>query len=331
MIIKEVKLSSGFLFIKETLNIITNEGKINLEEKFDSKLVQELNIKLKDFEINSAEDFTKLKEKLKDLDNEKYLIIEKAIINNIKNFWSFFDPTITQVPRPMCVVYEKEKGIKKFIVFSLNANNFDAVITSCRKVTDFLKKKDISKLKDEDILMLIKEGIDKEHELVNFELRIGVVLDNFENGNYIYNGYELDENKQFEFVSKLIEKYSVVYVENPFNETNLEVYKKLNNKFKSICLICLNSKINEYSEGINKKCFNTLIAKYLNISSFKTEALFFKDQGLNTIVEQNPDIIDVVVGLGIPLIKIEDDKNVYQISRKIKNISDEIVKFKSKK
>ena len=72
MIIKEVKLSSGFLFMKENFMIITNEGKINLDEKFDSKLVQELNIKLKDFEINSAEDFTKLKDKLKDLDNEKY-------------------------------------------------------------------------------------------------------------------------------------------------------------------------------------------------------------------------------------------------------------------
>ena len=330
MIIKEVKLKSGFLLLKESLNIITDEGKIVLDEKFDHKNIQELDIKLKDFKIGSAEDFTKLKEKLKDFDNEKYLIIEKALSNHIKNFWSYFDPAAVQVPRPMFVVYEKEKGIRKFIVFSLNADNFDAVINSCRKVTDFLKKNLKGNLKDEEILMLLKEGIDKEHELVNFELRTGVVFDNFVNGKYVYDGYELNEDKQLEFISKLIERYSVAYVENAFDENSLDSYKKLNSRYKSVCLICLNSKINEYSQGINKGSFNTLIAKFSNIPSFKTEVLFFKDKELNVIVEQNPDIIDVVIGLGIPLIKIENDKDVYLISRKIKKISDEILKFKNK-
>ncbi len=327
MIIKEFKSSKSFLFFKEETVIVTDQGKISLDDKWDISLIEKLNDKSKCFKIESAEDFTTLKGILDEIDKEKYKIIEKEIIKSIKNFWRFFNPTVVQVPRPVYVVFNKENGAREFVVFSLNARDFEAVVNSCRHISDTLKKKipDTTKLKEEEILMAIKEAIDSEHELVDFELRMGIVFNNFNNGMYEYTDGNLDSLQQFGFISKLIDSYSVAYVENAFGEEDLDSYRKLNGKYKNKCLICSNSKINEYSRGIGTNAFNAVVIRFNDIPSFKTDISFFKDNNINIIFEGENYIMDIVVGLGIPLVKLHDDKLSNETARRIKEIVQEII------
>ena len=330
MIIKEVKLSRGFPFFKEEVFVFTNERKFSLDEKWNKDLVEDLNSKLKNFKIKSSEDFSNLKNTLRNLGNEKYKILEKKISKNIKQFWKFFDPSVTQIPRPLYVVLEKNIGAREFVVFSLNAKDFDAVFNSCKRIKDFINKNisDVNKSKEEDLLMLLKEAIDAEHELVNFELRVGVVFNNFDKGFYNYVGTNLNPSEQLDFLSKLIEKYGVVYVENPFDEMDLSNYKKLTNKYKSLCLVCLNSKINEYNRGVSEGMFNTSLVKFNDIADFRSEVLHLKDNSINIIAEQS-DFIDAVVGLKISLVKLYDNNIGNSTAERLREIIKEIEQAKN--
>ena len=124
MIIKEIKLNKKFFFIDEIL-ILTDTDKISLKAEWDQDLVNKINSIVKDFKIESANDFSRLSRALeKVLDHDKYAILENSIFNNIKYGWRFFDPALRQVPRPMNVVLKKNRGIKEFVVFSLNTKDF---------------------------------------------------------------------------------------------------------------------------------------------------------------------------------------------------------------
>ncbi len=325
MKIQEVKLSRSFLFFGKEVVIITSDGKTNLKVDWDSTLVDNLNLKLKNFKIETLNDFSKLKETLKDLDIKIYSILENGIFNSIKVPWKFVDSTVKQIPRPMNVVLKKQIGIAEFIVFSLNANSFDAALNANRSVVDYLAKNlsHVENMKEEQILMFVKEAVDKEHELINFELRVGVVFNNFLDGIYKYKNADLDTKKQFDFVAKLIESYGVSYVENPFSEADLDSYKELMKKYRSKCLISINSKINEYSRAIGKGVINTLFVKYSEIDSFKKDVEYFSDMQLNMISEPN-EFMDLVVGLRIPLIKLNEDKISNDSVKKLQIIAEQI-------
>ena len=329
MIIQEIKLKKKFFFFNEYVSIVTSEGKISLEESWDSGIVDKLNDKLKGFKIESADDFERLKESVKEFGIDKYSIIEKVVSDNLKMFWRFFDPAAVQVPRPMSVILRKDKGVKEYVVFSLSASNFDAVVNANRHIADHVAKKisDVDNMKEEDILMIIREAIDNEHELVDFEIRLGVVLDNFIDGKYRYANEDFDSEQQYGFVSKLIDSYGVFYFENPFREDDLSLYKKFSENYMIRCLVCLNSKINEYTKRIQEKAFNTVIAKFVDVPSFKADVNFFKDKKINIIAEANVNM-NIVVGLGIPLIKMYDDAAGNDAARKISNIVNEIAESK---
>ncbi len=327
MIIKEVKLKKSFFFEDEII-VITNKDRISFKAEWSKDLVEKLDKSLKDFRIDSVNDFEKLNNALKFLDQEKYIVFEKALVNGIKSAWRFFNPAARQVPRPIHVVFRKNSGIREFVVFSLNTKSFGVALDTNKHIIDYLAKKikNLEYLREEEILMFVKEAIDKEHEVVDFELRIGVVFDNYKDGEYFYGKKNLSEEEQYKFVSKLIDKYNVVYIENPFSENNLELYKKLSDSYKKKCLICMNSKINEYSKGINKKAFNTVVAKPINIPNFKTDIDFYKEHRINVIVDGDSSIIDAAVGLGVPLVKLYDNKKGLDAVKKLNSVAQEIIR-----
>ena len=257
MIINNVKLSRN-IFLKQEVVLETNNKKISLGELWEQEIVNKLNKQLMDFKIETYQDFIKLKDKLKWLDNEKYKLLETKLINSIPKFWKFFNPGIRGVPRPMIRVWEKVTGIKEFFVFSLNARDFEAALNANRHIIDNLKNKNLQDLEEEKILMKIREAIDEEHALVDFEIRIGLIFNNFEKGKYQYKNKNLNKEEQLEFVKKLINNYGVCYVENPFSEKDLDSYEKLR-ELRSKSLICINSKINNYDKAIDKDAFSSNI------------------------------------------------------------------------
>jgi enolase len=326
MIIKEIKRTKGFLLIKSKIILDTTDGSFDFEYALTDSEIIKLNSKIKDFKIETSEDFVRLKNSLKSSDKE-YSFIEEVLLKNIKKPWKLFG-SVSQIPRPINVVYRKETGIKEFVVFSLNTKSFDTAYNSGLKVVDYVNKKSQG-LTEEQILMLIKEAIDREHAFVDFELRIGVVFNNFVNGKYEYGDKKLNTKEQLEYIAKLIENYSVCYVENPFSEKDLDSYKALANDYRRMCLVCMNSKINEYSKPIKNKVLNTVVAKFDNVVDFQKEVLNFKDAGLNVVFNADIRGIDAAIGLGIPLVKIYDDAEGNKIAKKITEIQKQITEEKT--
>ncbi len=332
MIIQNVKLNKR-LFFSDRVVITTDKNKISFEAEWDDSFVNEIDKKLKNFKIESGNDFITLREKLKELNEEKYFLIENAIFKSIKNPWRFFNSAAFQVPRPVSVVYKKDTGIREYMVFSLNAKNFLVALDANRHVADRLKKKlENSENPDEkDILIAVKEAADEEHGLIDFELRLGVVFDNYKNGKYIYSGKSLSPEEQLDFVSNLVEKYNLVYAENPFFEGDLKMYKKLTDRFRKKGIICMNSKINDYTKGADKKAFNGAVLKFENLASMKMDADNLREEKINIIVDGAEDAMDAAVGLGIPLVKITDNKKGNDAADRLNRISEEILKFRQKK
>lgn len=332
MIIQNVKLNKR-LFFSDRVVITTDKNKISFEAEWNDGFVNEIDKKLRNFKIESGNDFITLREKFKDLNGEKYFLIENAIFKSIKNPWIFFNPAAFQVPRPVSVVYKKDTGIREYMVFSLNAKNFLVALDANRHVADRLKKKleNAENPDEKGILIAVKEAADEEHGLIDFELRLGVVFDNYKNGKYIYSGKSLSPEEQLDFVSNLVEKYNLVYAENPFFEGDLKMYKKLTDRFRKNGIICMNSKINDYTKGTDKKAFNGAVLKFENLASMKMDADNLREEKINIIVDGAEDAMDAAVGLGIPLVKITDDRKGNDAADRLNRISEEILKFKQKK
>lgn len=324
MIIKEIKLRER-LFFGDEIVVVTDKDKFSFKAEWDENFVKKLNEQLNGFKLQSSKDFSSLRERLKNLDDEKYFILENAIAKNVNNLWSYFNPSPNSVPRLMSIVIRKNKGIKEFIVFSLNSRTFLGALEANRHVADRLRKqiRDLDNMKEEDILMILKEAVDKEHEIVDFELRIGVVFNNYENGKYVYSDRSFGDKDQFDFVSKLVKKYSVAYVENPFHEKS-DMYKKLVNLYRKSCLICMNPKI-EYGKKIDKDDFNTAFVKFKNLAAFSSDVNYLKGKKFNIITNGRLDAMDAAFGLGIPLVKLGDDNLGEEAARRLANISEEII------
>src|SRR3989344_5205145 len=253
MIIKEIKLNKGLIFKKEGLVIISDEGKSEVNIKLDNSVFDIVKNKLQDRIINNINDFEKLCDDLADIDMNIRRHIETGILNSSNAGWKIINKDAKQIPRPMCLILKKNKGIKEFYLISLNAKNFDGAVSASIDVSSIVEKKlnNIKKdyVDDEDLLDIIKEAIDKVFQDIDFELRICIGYGDSSSDNYLYSNKTLNEQEQLEYVKKLINKYELFYVENPFYEGKFEFYIKLTNEMKNKCLICLKSRINEYTES----------------------------------------------------------------------------------
>ncbi len=332
MIIQNVELNKR-LFFSDRVLINTDKKRIFFETEWSENLVNEINRKLSNFKIESGNDFVMLRRRLGNLDEKKYFTIENAIFSSIENKWRFFNPSAFQVPRPLSVVYRKNKGVNEYIVFSLNAKNFFVALDANRHVADKLKKKleNTENPDEKDVLITLKEAADEEHKLIDFELRFGVAFNNYRNGKYVYNNKSLSPEEHFNFVCKLIEEYNLVYIENPFFEGDIKLYKKLTDRFRKKGIICMNSKINDYTKGLNNRAFNGAVLKFENLANMKSDAENFIDEKINLIVEGVDDAMDAAVGLGIPLVKITDDRTGNAAADRLNRISEEILKSRQKK
>jgi len=331
MIIQEIKYSSGFFFKKPEIVIVTDEGKKNLNIVVNKEQVKKLNSALAGTKINSLQDLEKIKKDINDILPKYTDEIQLGILNSSKNSWMIVNKVTRQVPRPVYAIYKKEIGIKEFFILSLNSKNFDTTLNAFHDISSKTNKK-ISDEKiesDERIISIIKESIDEIYSDLDFEIRIGVAFDNYSNGKYIYYDKQLTEDEQVKYLQKLIDVYDLLYLETPFYENNSETYKKFTEEHRNICLISINSKINDYTKALNENICNTLIYKYDNIKDFRINIQNIKDHKMNIILEGDSRLINLAAGFMIPLIKINNNnKNdiLKQITQTTNSIQEYVLK-----
>jgi len=325
MIIKEIKLNKGLIFKKEGLVIISDEGKSEVNIKLDNSVFDIVKNKLQDRIINNINDFEKLCDDLADIDMNIRRQIETGVLNSSNAGWKIINKDAKQIPRPMCLILKKNKGIKEFYLISLNAKNFDGAVSASRDVSSIVEKKlnNIKKddVDDEDLLDIIKEAIDKVFQDIDFELRICIGYGDSSSDNYLYSNKTLNEQEQLEYVKKLINKYELFYVENPFHEGKFESYIKLTNEMKNKCLICLKSRINEYTESVDKHALNAAVINYDNFKQFNFDVKSFKENNINIIADPDINLINIFVGFNIPIIKFYNDKISEEATEKLINVT----------
>jgi enolase len=193
----------------------------------------------------------------------------------------------------------KAPDIQEFLALPHGAETFMEAATANaqihKKIGEALKKQDklfsggkssegawIANIGNLDAFEVISKACEEVGNELDFECGFGIdvaasSLWKEKEGKYVYqrDGKKRDAGEQLEFLLDLIEKYHLVYVEDPFHEEDFDSSAKLTKKAKN-CLICgddLFTTNNErLSHGIKLNAANAIIIKINQIGTL-TDAL----------------------------------------------------------
>ena len=182
----------------------------------------------------------------------------------------------------------KATDIQEFLVLPLGAESFSAAVEANaaihRKLKGVLGKLDASftggkgdegawapNISNDEALEALSNVCQEVAEELGFESRVGVdvaasSLWDPEKELYVYkrDNVERDSGEQIEYILSLIEKYNLVYVEDPLREDDFEGFKELTSKAHG-CLICGDdlfvTNVNRLRKGISIHAGNAIIIK----------------------------------------------------------------------
>jgi len=138
-----------------------------------------------------------------------------------------------------------------------------------------------------------------------------------EKSSYVYerDGVERDSGEQIEYILSLIEKYNLVYVEDPLHEDDFEGFKELTSKSRG-CLICGDdlfvTNVSRLQRGISIHAGNAIIIKMNQIGTltdtWKTTRLAQENGYVPVVSHRSGEteashIAHLAVALNAPIIK----------------------------
>jgi enolase len=155
----------------------------------------------------------------------------------------------------------KSPDIQEFLALPFGADSFlEAAVANTqihKRVGTVLKKRDklfgggrsdegawVANIGDIQALDVLADACEEIGNKLGFECGLGVdvaasMLWNAKQNVYVYrrDREKRDSGEQLEFISELIKKYNLVYVEDPFHEEDFKSFAELTKKVTS-CLIC---------------------------------------------------------------------------------------------
>jgi len=266
-------------------------------------------LELKDFEINSFEDFKKLEEFLKKYDGTKdfsvmggnaIIALEFALLKALSHgkVWKLFNEHPKRLPRPLgnCVGGGKHvKGANKptlqeFLLLSLDARDFEKSVEANKGIYQVMKEKlknyslvlndenAISPDLDDVAILNIMKSVTEESSLdwgFNVKLGLDMAASSFyEKGNYNYKGKKISRENQIKFVKELIKRFGLVYVEDPLEQNDFKGFVELKAECGDKCFIC----------GDDLTCTNpTLLKKAIKMKAIN--AVIVKPNQIGSIVK----------------------------------------------
>lgn len=193
----------------------------------------------------------------------------------------------------------KAPDIQEYLALPHGAESFLEAATANvqihKKIGDALKKKDklfnggissegawIANIGNVDALEIMAKACEEVGNELDFECGFGLdiaasSLWQEKEDKYVYEneGKKRDSAEQLEFILDLIEKYHLVYVEDPFHEEDFESFAELTRKVKD-CLVCGDDIFTTNSERLNRgiklNAANAIIIKVNQIGTL-TDAL----------------------------------------------------------
>ena len=155
----------------------------------------------------------------------------------------------------------KSPDIQEFLALPFGAESFlEAAMANTqihKRIGAILKKRDklfsggrsdegawVANIGDMEALDVLADACEEIGNKLGFECELGVdvaasTLWNAKQNTYAYrrDGEKRDSGEQLEFISELIKKYHLVYVEDPFHEEDFKGFAELTKKVTG-CLIC---------------------------------------------------------------------------------------------
>ena len=176
---------------------------------------------------------------------------------------------------------ENSTSIQEFLVIPVGAETFfDAQKANAlvhRKLKEIFKKRGIfaakgdegawaAQITDEEAFEILNEAISLVEDEVGFEIRMGVDVAATElwNGeHYVYRDKKLSREEQISYIAELIDRYDLLYVEDPLHEEDFEGFAELT---KSVnCMICGDdlfvTNVKRIEKGIEMGAANTVLIK----------------------------------------------------------------------
>ena len=229
--------------------------------------------------------------------------------------------------------------IQEFLVLPIHASSFwdaaKANVAFHRKVGEILRKTKktftsgrsdegawIADINNNDALELMKQACEDVSKQLGFECRVGLdiaasSLWDQKKKRYIYSHEKIERTpeEQVEYVLELIEKYNLIYVEDPFHEEDFENFAWLT-RITSNCLICGDdlfvTNVKRLKHGIKEAAANSIIIKPNQVGTLTDawEAAKMAKEALYTPVVShrsgdtvNAEIAHLAVAFHCPIIK----------------------------
>ncbi|MBS3172130.1 enolase [Candidatus Woesearchaeota archaeon] len=299
---------------------------------------------LEGLEINNFDDLKKIESIVNktNLGANPTIALEYAVLKCLGSVWKTIDKDTRQISKPLGNVIGGGKHIKnenhcefqEFLLLPFNSKNFSEAMNANKLAHELVKKK-LKKmklkvemtdegawapnLKIEEILDLLKEVVSEVQDETKIELKIGIdVAANsfFDGKNYIYRDKKLNPEKQVEYISELIEKYKLHYIEDPLMEEDFKGFAKLNNKFGTKCMITGDdltvTNMERLKLALKNKSINSMIIKPNQNGSLISTKEVIEEANKNKLYliishrsgETNDATIShLAIGFKIPIIK----------------------------
>jgi len=304
MLIKDIVVDNHFVKVISDNNIGQFENFDIPEDKLHS---------LTGIEINSKEDFVKMKELGK---FKSYVELENALLSCSPLPYLLLNQTAHSIPRAMTLVAKKTSGIVGFYVLSLNVSDFKKGVDANVQILNLLNQKlkkfrglfdtslDIA-LPDEIVLSLLKECVDEVNVHLDFKAQIGIDCDSSFN----------DVN---ELVS-LVEKFDICYVEDPFFD--LLDCKEFTAKARYKCLVCSELNRENYDNFLDKRVYSSVKITSESVLDLVSRMDFFIKNKIAVACSS----VDLAVAFNFPILIIapnerEKISKVLEIQEQIKKI-----------
>ena len=234
----------------------------------DIKTLSSLNL---DINVNSFSELKKIEEIARDRIGANTLFaLETAVLKALafeqkKQLWQVINPEARKMPFPVgnvlgggmhtAFVNGKKPDFQEFLVIP-KAKKFSDCVFLMQKIHknigEILKERKVAgKLNDEnawatslsngEVLELLNEerkNIENESG-EKIEIGIDIASSSFYDGLYMYKNEEknLSKDEQIEYVSELVNKFDIFYIEDPLNEEDFSGFKIFREKNLGKCLI----------------------------------------------------------------------------------------------
>ncbi len=230
--------------------------------------------------------------------------------------------------------------IQEYLILSVGAKKFEEAYIGNREVHRALRKvleeKNVPffggrgdegawapRISNDGAFEAVAEAVKRTSEKLGFEIRFGVDVASSsfwdeEKGKYMYKyGKPLSKGEQIDYILECVDKYKLVYIEDPVHEEDFEGFRELTEKVGDKCMVCGDdvfvTNVERLRKGIDVRAGNTVIIKPNQIGTitdaYEATKLAQKHGYVTVFSHRSGETVDghlahLAVAFNCPIVKI---------------------------